>query len=99
MNYTTSDGTAHAAGLEPDYTAKSGQLDFANGETTKNIVISLTNDSVSEPNETFNITLSGPTGGAVLGGQSSISILIGDDDAPTFSINDVQVAEGNFEYD
>jgi hypothetical protein len=95
VHYATSDGAAPTADPVSDYTAKSAQLDFADGETTKNITIPLTNDSVAEPTEAFNITLSSPTGGAVLGATKVINVVIGDDDAPTISINDVQVAEGN----
>lgn len=92
VNYATSGGSATPGS---DYTAKSGKLDFGDGETSKTITIDLTNDSVSEPTEDFNITLSNPTGGASLGPQKVIDIIIGDDDAPTISINNVQVAEGN----
>lgn len=90
--YTTSDGTA-AAGS--DYTAKTGQVDFADGETSKQISINITNDSASENTETFAITLSNPTNSASLGQQSQITIFIDDNDAPTISIDDVQVTEGN----
>lgn len=95
VHYATSNGAAPTADPVGDYTAKSGQLDFADGETAKTITIVLTNDSVSEPTEDFNITLSAPTGGAVLGPQQVINVVIGDDDTPTIAINDVQVAEGN----
>jgi hypothetical protein len=92
VNYATSGGSATPG---QDYTAKSGKLDFANGETAKTISINLLDDMVFEPNEDFNITLSNPTNGATLGGQKTINVIIGDDDTPTASINNIQVAEGN----
>ncbi|HEY0323445.1 MAG TPA: Calx-beta domain-containing protein [Pyrinomonadaceae bacterium] len=92
VTYTTSDGTANAPA---DYTAKTGQIDFADGETSKQVSINIANDSVSENTETFLITLSNPTNSASLGAQSQVTIFIDDNDAPTISINDVQVAEGN----
>ncbi|HYW74425.1 MAG TPA: Calx-beta domain-containing protein, partial [Pyrinomonadaceae bacterium] len=92
VNYATGGGTATPG---QDYTAKSGKLDFADGETAKTISIDILDDSVSEPTEDFNITLSSPTGGATLGAQKTIDIIIGDNDTPTVSINDIQVAEGN----
>jgi hypothetical protein len=95
VHYATSDGDAPTADPVSDYTAKSAQLDFANGESTRNIIIDLTNDSFSEPTEDFYITLSSPTGGAALGTQKVVKVVIVDDDAPKISINDVQVAEGN----
>jgi hypothetical protein len=90
--YTTSDDTATAGS---DYTAKTGQVDFADGQTSKQISINITNDSASENTETFLITLSNPTNSASLGPQSQTTIFIDDNDAPTISINDVQVQEGN----
>jgi hypothetical protein len=94
VNYATAN-IAGSAEAGKDYVAKSGQLTFANGETSKQIDVQLTNDSESEPNEYFQIKLSNPTGGATLGQQSSVDILIGDNDGPEIKINDVQVTEGN----
>lgn len=93
--YSTSDGSGNGATAGNDYTAKSGQLDFADGETSKTIDIVIANDTASEPTENFKITLSNPTNGAILGPASVITINIGDNDAPTISISDVSVTEGN----
>lgn len=92
VNYATSGGTATPG---TDYGAKSGKLDFADGETTKSVNIDIVDDLIAEPTKDFNVTLSNPTGGAVLGAQKTVNVIIGDDDAPTISINDVQVTEGN----
>jgi CSLREA domain-containing protein len=92
VNFATSGGTAIPGS---DYTSKSGKLDFADGETIKTISIDLKDDQVAEPTKDFNVTLSNSIGGAVLGAQKVIDVIIGDDDAPTISINDVQVLEGN----
>ncbi len=51
-----------------DYAAASGTLSWADGDTSdKTFSIPITDDSVYEGNETVNLTLSSPTGGATLG--------------------------------
>ncbi len=63
-----------------DYTAASGTLTFATNETSKNIVITLLNNSVVESDETFRVILSSPTGGPVLGPKNSADVTVVDDD-------------------
>jgi hypothetical protein len=93
VNYATSDGTAKAGS---DYTAASGALTFAAGEQTKTFNVTLLPDNVYEGNETFNITLSAPTGGALLAGPSTAVVtLLDDEQRPSVSVGDVMVTEGN----
>jgi uncharacterized delta-60 repeat protein len=93
VNYATSDGTA-TAGV--DYNSTSGTLSFADGETMKSFAIFITNDSLTEANETVNLGLSIVTGYAALGAQSTAVLAINDDDSlPSISINDISIAEGN----
>lgn len=66
--YATANGTATAGS---DYTASSGSLSFAAGETSKTITINLLNDSLNESDETFSLSLSAPTN-ATLGSPSSV---------------------------
>jgi hypothetical protein len=54
--YQTADGTATAG---TDYTAVSGTLDFAAGETMKTITIPILYDPAEETSETFFLNLSG----------------------------------------
>ncbi len=63
VDYATSNGTADGN----DYTPISGTLDFADGEISKTFTISITNDMVTEPDETVDLTLSNVTNGAALG--------------------------------
>jgi len=78
VNYATSDGTATAGS---DYTAVSGILTFGPGELTKFISVSITNDNLFENgDETFNLTLSGPSDSAELLTPAGAAIIIRDDD-------------------
>jgi hypothetical protein len=95
LDYTTSDGSGNAAVAGSDFTATSGQLSFADGVTSKVIDVDITNDVVSEPTENFRLILSNPTGGALLGPNTIFNVNITDNDAPTVSISDVSLNEGN----
>jgi hypothetical protein len=93
VNWATAPGTA-AEGT--DYLAGSGTLTFAPGVTTQTISVQVNGDTAVEPNETCYVNLSNSTGAAVLDGQG-LGTISNDDQAPapTISINDVQVTEGN----
>ena len=75
VNFATADFTATAG---EDYTAKSGTLTFAPGETSKTIVVAVNGDTLVEGNEAFMVNLSNPTNGVILDGQGGVFIL--DDD-------------------
>ncbi len=77
VDYATSDGTALAGS---DYTASSGTLTFDIGVLTQNIVIPIINDSIIETLEDFNVSLSNPSAGAVLGVNTVHTVSIVDDD-------------------
>ena len=81
INYATANGTATAGS---DYTAASGALIFAAGETSKALAIAISNETQIEPNETFSFTLSNP-GGAALGAPGAATVTIVDDDTPAIA--------------
>ena len=56
--------------------------------------VTVNGDVKAEPNETLLVNLSAPTNATILDGQGTGTIT-NDDGAPTLSINDVSVAEGN----
>ena len=91
VNYATANGTATAGS---DYTAASGTLTFAAGETAKTVTVLVTGETVVELNETLTLTLTAPTA-ATLGDDAAVGTIT-NDDLPTLSITSaVSVAEGN----
>ncbi len=61
--YSTVNGSATAGS---DYTAVSGTLTFAPGETSKTIVVSVNGDGLREGNEIFTVNLSNVLGAPVV---------------------------------
>ncbi|XHX79436.1 MAG: Calx-beta domain-containing protein [Stenomitos frigidus ULC029] len=97
INYSTSDGTATVA--DGDYIAATGTVNFAPGETSKTITVNAIGDTKFEPNETFQVALTGAaanSGAVSLGSAITASSTITNDDAqPTISIGNVSQTEGN----
>ena len=58
---TAEDGSTTAATGGVDFTAASGTLNFAIGETEKTVTVSLLDDQSDEADETFNVVLSNPS--------------------------------------
>ncbi len=77
VDYATADGTgANAAVAGTNYKAASGTLTFQPGETTKAISVTILANSAVEPNRTFTINLSNPTGGSeISAGSATVTIL------------------------
>jgi len=75
--YATSDGTARAPG---DYGAGTGTLVIPAGQTSGQITVAVNGDTTDEGDETFTLTLSGPSG--VTLADASGTATIKDDDAP-----------------
>ena len=72
VNYFTADVTATE---RRDYITAIGTLGFAAGETSKSFVVLINDDSYVEGNETFNISLSNPSG-ATLGAPTVATVTI-----------------------
>lgn len=93
VDYSTANGTAIAG---QDYTATSGTLTFSGGETTRTIQIPITNDSTTETDETFTISLRNDANLEVLGSPSTLVVTLQDrNTTPVITINNVTVPEGN----
>jgi len=94
VSFSTAAGTATDGS---DYQAVTGSVTFASGSATpQTFNIPILDDTIFEGDETFTITLAGAFGGATLGAPSSAIVTISENDpAPTFSIDNVSLAEGN----
>jgi hypothetical protein len=92
VNYATSNVTATAGS---DYVAASGTLTFSGGISTRTINVTVNSDTADENDETFNLALSSPSGGTVITRGTAVTTITDDDPAPSISISDVSVTEGN----
>jgi hypothetical protein len=98
VGFNTSNGTATAGS---DYTAATGTLTFAPGVTSQTITVAITNDTVFEGSESFNVNLMAPTN-AALGGALGVGTIRDDatgtggtdNDTPSLSVSSPSVAEG-----
>jgi hypothetical protein len=90
VDYATANGTAQTPG---DFLAANGTLTFAPGETSKAVAVGVVGDAAIEAAEQFVLNLSAPSNATIADGQGVGTIT--NDDLPTLSIGDVQVAEGN----
>lgn len=77
VQYATSNGTA-TAGV--DYTSAASTLQFAEGQTSRTFTVTIREDTLVEGNETVNLTLSNPGGGATLGSPATATLTIIDND-------------------
>ena len=89
VDYTTTDTdnfTVNCANVSGnafarcDFSTTLDTLTFGPGDTSKTFVIPIINDSWAEGNETFGVALSNPTGGATLGGPSTATVTITDNE-------------------
>lgn len=78
VNFATANGSA-AAGS--DYTAMSGTLNFAAGQTSATITVATIDDLVIEPTETMAVNLSGATGGASISAPTGTGTISDNDSA------------------
>lgn len=81
VTYTTANGTATAGS---DYTATSGTLTFAAGDTTMTITVPVTGDTTVESDETFTVTITAGTN-ATISKATGTGTITNDDTAPANS--------------
>ena len=91
VQFATFNGSADAPS---EYATTAGTLTFDVGETTRTIEIATVDDSFDEPDETFSVRLTSPTHAIIARGEG-VGTIINNDIAPTISINDVDVTEGD----
>src|SRR5690606_18410754 len=83
VNYASNNGTATAGS---DYTAVSGILTFAPGQTTQTITVPITNDMLAEPSETFNVVLSTPSN-ATIAVSTGVGTILDNDQPPSIDLD------------
>jgi hypothetical protein len=94
VHYATSNGTASAG---KDYVARSGSVTFGHGAATATFAVPIIDDTIVEPDETVNLILSAPKGGATLGATPTATLTIHSDDvggtlafsSPTYVVSEV----------
>ena len=99
VNYATANGNATIA--DNDYEAKSGTLTFTSATgATQTVDVDVNGDATNEPNQTFKLNLSGPTGGVLLGDTSGTATIRNDDGAgpvvkPSIYVSNAAVVEAD----
>ena len=88
MNYATQNGSAVGGS---DFTATSGSLNFAPGETAKTVKVTLVNDIVTEASEAFNLVLSAVTNATTL--DPNGTAIIAENDAPKVLVSNISVED------
>ena len=94
VDFTTVDGTATA---NTDYLPASGTLNWADGDNAdQTVAITVIDDGDQEIDEAFNLLLSNPTGGALLGlnNTATVNILDNEPDADSDGISDSEEDAG-----
>lgn len=91
VDFATANDTAVSGS---DYTADSGTLSFAPGETTRTVSIAVLGDMVAEPDETFQVNLTNSVNAGISDATATGTIL-NDDTVPGFSIADVTASEAD----
>ena len=80
VDYASSDGSAVAGS---DYVTATGSLNWADGDiNSKPLMLSLINDNLIESDETINVSLLNPQGGAAVGAPASAVLTIISEDGP-----------------
>ncbi|HZN67208.1 MAG TPA: Calx-beta domain-containing protein [Tepidisphaeraceae bacterium] len=91
VTYSVSDATATAT---LDYTPVTGTLLFADQQITASFTVPILDDTLAEGNESFNVIISAPTGGAILGPNTTATVTILDNEravqiaAPLFTVSE-----------
>jgi hypothetical protein len=71
VGFSTNDGTAKEPG---DYAARRGTLTFAPGEKSKTLAVTVADDAIAEPVETFSVTLGDAVNAAITKSRGTATI-------------------------
>ena len=94
VDYSTADVLANDG---VDYSGVSGTVTFQQGQTTRQILIPINGDALTEPSENFVVNLTNVQNALI--GDAQGQVIIVDDDGglpgPVLSVDDVAISEGN----
>lgn len=94
VGYSTANGSAQAGS---DYSAVSGTLNWAdNDDDNKSFQVPILADADDEANETVQLSLSSPGGGASLGSPAAATLTIQDDDAPSGAPGNLRLTSASY---
>ncbi|MCA0231908.1 MAG: GEVED domain-containing protein [Bacteroidetes bacterium] len=94
LNFATTDVTTTLA----DYTAVNQTVTFLAGTTTQTVNVTITNENIVEPAETFNVTLSGLSASSrnvIFGTTTGTGTITNDDNATVTLTGGIATPEGN----
>lgn len=91
VDYSTGNGSAIVGS---DFTSSNGTLNFAIGETTKNIIVNITDDLVFEGNEDFSVSLSNSINAIISTSVGTGTIIDNESDPLISSISSPSAVEG-----
>ena len=94
VNYATSVLTGNTAVSGTDFTATSGILTFAPGDTEETVTVPTTADIIDEDDETFTLRLSTAVN-ATLADPTATGTILDDDGPPSASFTDASGTEGD----
>ena len=94
VGYATSVASGDTA-VQADFTANSGTLTFAAGDSSKTFTVATAEETTSEPDETFTVTLSGASGATLPADATATGTITNDDTPPqvSISVNNASIAE------
>ena len=94
-NYATANGINNSATAGNDYGAVAPtQIAFTTGQTVALARVLINGDVLHEPNETFVVNISGAINATIADNQA-LGTILNDDSAPSITVNDVSIVEGN----
>ena len=91
VSYRTVDGTAKAG---EDFGAVEGVLEFAPGEITKSVIVTIFGDTLPEASEIFHFDIAEVSDALVIPVPRAVGAIGNDDAIPTVSIQNTTVIEG-----
>jgi large repetitive protein len=91
VSWATASGTATSG---TDFVASGGSVTISKASPTAKVSVPVVGDTTYEPNETFWVNLSNPSGGTI-GDAQGIGTITNDDPLPALRVNDVSVVEGD----